>query len=400
MIDLFKQRLSAHLTEVVKYLRYVFNDFFVIALMFLIGGLGLSYSNLLKQLHSGIWWTGIVALLVLLAVQGFNHLASLIKPADRVFLIPQEVAMHGYLKVSFKYSLLMATLTQMLVWFILLPFMRVTTDWQWGNLIMLLLTMVILKAASLQLTVNRAYVGHRTTMNIKWLVILISLATAVLIMPLIGLIISIIFFVSLLYVHRNWQGRSIDWNYLIEAEDKRMLSLYKFFNLFTDVPEVAGTTKRRRYLDFLVDRIKATPQNIYLYLYGRSIVRNGEYSGLHLRLTLIGAVLLFGVNGLGLSVLISLLFIYLIGFQLMPFYFYFESNVFTHVYPINQQLQLNSFKKIVAILLTTTAIIFAIMTTIGSSSLAIGGICLLLNVVEVWLLINKFIPNRINKKLN
>ncbi|MHA8262845.1 ABC transporter permease [Lactobacillaceae bacterium Melli_B3] len=399
MIDLFKQRLSAHLTEMVKYLRYVFNDFFVIALMFLIGGLGLSYSNLLKQLHSGIWWTGIVALLILLVTQGFNHLASLIKPADRVFLIPKEVAMHGYLKASFKYSLLMATLTQALVWFVLLPFIRVTTNWQWENLIMLLLTMVILKAASLQLTLNRAYVSRSTT-NVKWAVILVALATAVFVTPLIGLVISGGYLGGLIYAHRNWQRKSIDWGYLIESEDKRMLALYKFFNLFTDVPEVEGTTKRRRYLDFLVDRVKATPQNIYLYLYGRSIVRNGEYSGLHLRLTLIGAVLLFGVGGIGLSVLISILFIYLIGFQLMPFYFYFASNVFTHIYPVDRSLQLNSFKKIVAILLTTTAIIFAIMAAIGTVSLAVGGLILLLNLVEVWVLINKFIPNRIMKKLN
>ena len=45
MNNFFKHRLGLHFKEMTRYLKYVFNDFFVIALMFFIGALGLVYSN-------------------------------------------------------------------------------------------------------------------------------------------------------------------------------------------------------------------------------------------------------------------------------------------------------------------------------------------------------------------
>ncbi|MCT3599113.1 ABC transporter permease, partial [Levilactobacillus brevis] len=55
MSGLFKTRLQRHLREMAKYLRLVFNDFFVFALLFFLGGLGLDYSNVLKTLRPGLW---------------------------------------------------------------------------------------------------------------------------------------------------------------------------------------------------------------------------------------------------------------------------------------------------------------------------------------------------------
>ncbi|UQS86720.1 ABC transporter permease [Nicoliella spurrieriana] len=398
MSDLFKQRLGTHLTEMVKYLRYVFNDFFVIALLFLIGGLGFAYSNLLKQLHTGLWWPGIVIVVIGLIAQSFNHLATLIEPADRIFLIPQESAMHGYLKAAYRYSVLIAIIPQLLIWFILLPFIRVTMAFNWLELLGLLFTMVILKGADLRNQFNAAY--HRSiSAKLKWLINLVAL-TVTLLAPSLGIVISALFIGMTARNERGWQSRSLNWGTLIENEDARMLALYKFFNLFTDVPNIQGTTKRRRYLDFLINRIKPLPQNTYRYLYGHSIVRNGEYSGLHLRLTVIGAVLLVGVGGTYLPILIGMLFLYLIGFQLIPFYFHFTNNVFTHIYPVDTKLQLTSFKQVVAVLLNTSAVIFAIMTLIGSRSIIIGAISLVVNLAECWVLTNHLITNKINQKLD
>ncbi|MEJ6400490.1 ABC transporter permease [Nicoliella lavandulae] len=405
MIDLFKTRLGQHLTEMVKYLRYVFNDFFVIALLFLIGGLGLSYSNLLKQLHTGLWWPAWIVLIVLLGAQSFNHLATLLKPADRVFLLPREVEMKQYLNHAFNYSFMVAALSQAAVWFVLIPFIRTTLAWNWTQLLLLLVTMVLLRGVDFQLVINQAYpvkhvrAGWHFTLY-RWIATVVILGAFMMQLAWFGFGLGLLNLVVILWVNAKIDNRSLKWDFLIEAEDARMLSLYKFFNLFTDVPDVKRATKRRRYLDWLVNRIQATPQNIYLYLYGHSIVRNGEYSGLHLRLTLIGAVLLFGVSGLYLPILISLLFIYLIGFQLIPFYSNFAGNVFTHIYPVSDELQISSFKKIISILLLVTAVIFAVMAFIGSHSLLTGGITLGFNLIEVWFLVNRMIPKRIQNNLN
>lgn len=53
MNNFFKHRLGLHFKEMTRYLKYVFNDFFVIALMFFIGALGLVYSNFLKEVVGG-----------------------------------------------------------------------------------------------------------------------------------------------------------------------------------------------------------------------------------------------------------------------------------------------------------------------------------------------------------
>ncbi|WP_279403917.1 ABC transporter permease [Secundilactobacillus kimchicus] len=50
MTGLFNTRLKRHLKEMFKYLRLVFNDHFVFALLIMLGGLGLAYSNALKTL--------------------------------------------------------------------------------------------------------------------------------------------------------------------------------------------------------------------------------------------------------------------------------------------------------------------------------------------------------------
>ena len=71
-----------------------------------------------------------------------------------------------------------------------------------------------------------------------------------------------------------------------------MHRIYKFIQLFTDIPEVSSTVKRK-YLDPLLGVVKKTSENTYAYLFIRSFLRGSEYSGLLFRLILVGGVLLF-----------------------------------------------------------------------------------------------------------
>ncbi|WP_252893560.1 ABC transporter permease [Lentilactobacillus senioris] len=88
MKSLYTSRLSNHLTEMFKYLRLVFNDYFVLALLFLIGGLGYSYSNLLKTLSGSEWWLMPLCIVVITLVEQLGNLATLVKEPDFVFLLP------------------------------------------------------------------------------------------------------------------------------------------------------------------------------------------------------------------------------------------------------------------------------------------------------------------------
>lgn len=56
---------------------------------------------------------------------------------------------------------------------------------------------------------------------------------------------------------------------MIQKEQNRMHRIYKFIQLFTDIPEVSSTVKRRKYLDPLLGVVK-TSENTYAYLFIRS----------------------------------------------------------------------------------------------------------------------------------
>lgn len=55
MKQLYKQRARLHLEKMMKYMKYIFNDHLMIVLFFLLGGLALSYSSLLKTLTAPLW---------------------------------------------------------------------------------------------------------------------------------------------------------------------------------------------------------------------------------------------------------------------------------------------------------------------------------------------------------
>lgn len=82
-------------------------------------------------------------------------------------------------------------------------------------------------------------------------------------------------------------------------EQNRMHRIYKFIQLFTDIPEVSSTVKRRKYLDPLLGVVKNIWEHVCLLIHSE-LLRGSEYSGLLFRLILVGGVLLFFYKNSGL----------------------------------------------------------------------------------------------------
>ncbi|WP_203642138.1 ABC transporter permease [Levilactobacillus andaensis] len=404
MTDLFKSRLQRHLREMAKYLRLVFNDFFVFALMFLLGGLGYGYSNVLKQLKMGLWWAPVVVVLVLLVTLQVGRFATLIEDADRVFLLPKERAMHAYLVAARRYSQGLAQTTQVIVVFLLAPFLRVALGWSVPQIVGLLVAQVILKDTLLRLDLASAYqVTGQRRMNewpIKWVLGLVALAVGVWLTPYAAIVLAILADGAVaVWMQRHWQQQQIRWREQIKIEDNRMLGIYRFFNLFTEVPMVEGTIKRRRYLDWLFKPIKSTHEQTYAYLFSRGMVRGTDFSGLVVRLTVIGMLLLYFVRGEWLPVFLAALFIYLIGFQLLPFFQQYDDVVFTHIYPIAPELRLKSFEHLVTLILGVAALLMWLVIVVANLSLMTAGIALIVELVEVWYLARIYTPQRLARAM-
>lgn len=400
MRQLFKQRLVIHLKEMMKYLRLVFNDYFVLALLFMIGGLGYYYSNVLKTLHTGLWWAPIVAIAILLVSVQLGRFATLVEDPDYVFLFPKEAAFFAYLKRAFHYSLGLAIAVQVLFWVLLMPFVQVTMQTTAADLYLLLATLIILKVTWLNTDFARKYrLNNRWLSNhflFRFLIPVVSISLSIYLNYWLGLALAVAALGISYYSRNHWSRYPIDWKVMIADENSRMHTVYQFFNLFTDVPMLQGSIRRRRYLDGILGRIKLIPKNTYLYLYAHGIIRDNEMSGLYFRLMVIGTVFLVFVKGEILPIFLSLLFVYLIGFQLIPFYFHFSDNAFVHVYPITDQYQMKSFQRVLLYMLSIVSLIFAIaVIAVNFSSLMTVAGVIVAEALEIWAFVYLYIPRRL-----
>lgn len=396
MNNLWKKRLNLYLKRMIKYYRYVFNDHFVIALLFLLGGISYTYSNFIKSLNVDLSypWAKPVVIIVLLVMLQFGKVGTLIDEPDKVFLLPQEKGMREYLMKAQKRAWVSNSVIQIVVWIVLLPFIYYGVHLNLLESIILLLSQVALKVIQVNLFFIRAfeakYQAGKYSLILNYVVPLIvyMLGLYASIYLALGITVGLI-----LYLKSLPKNKIIQWNYLIDVEKLRLMRKYSFFNLFTDVSQVKKKAKRRKYLDWLIPNLK----NVYGYLFIRAIIRNGEYSGLYIRLTVIEFIVLLFIPKFWLSLVIGMLFIYLIGFQMLPLYKYFDDNVFVHLYPLETNSKGKEFKSILLALLIINAFLATIAVYIAIQNLLLSGAFLALVLVESILFVYGYANLRLEK---
>ncbi len=398
MNSLFNQRLQSHFTQMSKYLRYVFNDFFVIALMFIIGGIGYQYAMFIKHLQAGQWWEQLVLVVVILFVIQLNNLVTFVKRADFVFWLPKEKEFFAFLRSGLRYSKSLAVIVQIMAWFVMIPFIEkamVTTNI--SAILLFLVTMVVLKMMILNFQMIDNYHHNHNLLNNKVfyrvIVPLVVVALATYINVYVGVIIGVAMLILSHLLVAKIKQQSIDWQVVIEKTESHENSLNRFFNMFTDVENMQGAVRRRSYLDSL---FKMFNGDVYSVLYSRGIVRDKEISGLLTRVSILGAIIIGAIKLEWMAVLIALLFIYLIVFQLIPYFTNFEDNVFISLYPINFDQQVKSFTNVIGKIM----ILVIIVLMLGSIFMfnLLGSLMLLLALVIEWILLIKiYVPKKIKK---
>ncbi|WP_105955912.1 ABC transporter permease [Apilactobacillus quenuiae] len=397
MNNLFKHRFNAHLIEMTKYLKYVFNDFFVIALMFIFGGLLYEYSIAIKNLSAGTWWIQPLVLIILFISLQLGSLANFVKKADYVFLLPQEKSFYNYFKSAMKYSYVMASIIQVFVWLILIPLISKTfLNFNRSYIILLLISLLINKYIILGTSFIDIYSNFSNKRNLVFKIIfpIISLSIFIWASDVLSVVFSLIVLGYTILAMKKCTNLSVHWNKVINNENSRMHRIYQFFNMFTDVPMLGGKVKRRKYLDSLLRLFRN--DNVFAYLFIRGMFRDKEISGLYTRLSLIGSLLILFINNKYLVILLSMLFIYLIVFQMIPYYFNFDENVFTYIYPISNKNKLSSFVNIINKLMYITIFLFFIVS-IFSNDIYTTLILLLIDFVELFLLTHVYINKKIKK---
>src|SRR5690625_5106375 len=99
----YKKRLSEHLKETSRYLKYVFNEHIAIVMLFLISALAFYYQQWLAQLPEEFPGTLVIGVAFGLVVS-YSPVRTLLKEPDLVFLIVAEDRMKSYFRNSIIYS--------------------------------------------------------------------------------------------------------------------------------------------------------------------------------------------------------------------------------------------------------------------------------------------------------
>ena len=128
----------------------------------------------------------------------------------------------------------------------------------------------------------------------------------------------------------------------------------------------------------------------------RRFVRGTDFSGLVFRLTLIGGILIASMSDVYFISGIGALFIYLIGFQLLPLYNQFRYMTLVKLYPVQEEQKKRAIQKLLLGVLLAVAILFGLLAAIVLSGVE-KVIPLIIYLVAAGLFVGLYAPARLKK---
>ncbi|MBE4906742.1 ABC transporter permease [Bacillus luteolus] len=403
MIDankLWKHRNTQYITEIRRYLKYMFNDHLLIALIFLIGGAAFVYSGWLETLSPT--FPAILIIAILLAIPLTNsQIQTLLKEPDIVFLLQVENKLTPYFQKAFLSSLVFQSYLIVLLLAAISPLYFKVTGNSFLALFVIFCVLILQKIWNLLITWNVNYFIEpwaRTTdrfvrffINFLFVYLLLKEANFLFIVGMIAIMI-----VLLLYFNRATSSKSLNWNQLIDLESRRMMTFYRIANLFTDVPKLKERVKRRRWLDWVTGMLPYAQKNTYGHLYLRTFLRSSDYLGMYVRLLVIGGLILYFIplgNG---KILVALLFIYLTGYQLMTLWRQHSLKIWIDLYPVSKDTRLSSFLQLILVLLAVQSLLFAVSVFV-SGMVSQSLLVLVLSIIFTYLFVQMYIKGKIKK---
>ncbi|MBT2729045.1 ABC transporter permease [Bacillus sp. ISL-75] len=361
---LWKDRASSRIKDLGRYLRYIFNGHLVVVLLFLIGTASFYYQKWIETLSDGFPAEIIIAVLISILLT-YSPVYNFLLEADQVFILPLEDKLKGYFLRSGGASLVFQGYLLLMVLAVLMPMYAQISRNGFRSFIPFLVILLALKAWNLatswridffvQSSIHRWDIYVRYLLNATFTYLLFKQAS---IFILLLIVVVCIFYYFYFYVQTKKMG--LKWDLLINQEEKRMASFYRLANMFTDVPKLRDTVKRRKWLDLFINRIAFSRDKTYQYLFSRAFLRSSDYLGLFTRLTVIGALAIYFISfGIG-QILLGILFLYLTGFQLLPLWNHHQNKLWVDLYPVEQKYKTGAFYSLLMNILAIQAVIFSL----------------------------------------
>lgn len=297
--DLWAKRFAHYMSEVQKYMRFIFTGHIAIVLVFLVGAGGYYYSEWLKTVDSS-FPSEIIAAIILGALLMRSKPTTLLREPDQVYLLPLESQMPIFFKKAITYSFLSKVMLVIAPYVVLLPMLKATTDLASSFLWLVFAVLIVLKWVNVQGEYVYRYANRGANIWMDYAVRFVISALAVYNLLLNDIVFGLIF-VALLFVYvtqlaAKVKNQPVPYEHFVKLEQDRMLSFYRFANYFTDVPHLRGSVRRRGYLNFMYKLASYSKGNAQLYLVLRTFIRTDDHFYLWLRLTLISGAFAAIVN--------------------------------------------------------------------------------------------------------
>jgi len=396
----YKKRLSEHLKETSRYLKYVFNEHIAIVMLFLISALAFYYQQWLAQLPEEFPGTLVIGVAFGLVVS-YSPVRTLLKEPDLVFLIVAEDRMKSYFRNSIIYSFVIQLYIVFIVVAALGPLYFSTFPDRTGKIYLYtILALLIFKVWNLlanwwMLKVRNTLIRYTDTV----LRIGINCAAFYFLVSGDGLfagIMTILFIMVFLYDYKlSKKQLGIAWEVLVEKERNSMQAFYRLANMFTDVPHMRNPVKKRTWLVSIVKNVPFTKQYTYDYLYRITFIRSGDYLGMYVRLIIIGSLAIVYVPNLVMKLLFVLLFLYMSSFQMMTLFHHHRTIMWLDIYPVKEHDRKQALIKWLTKLGFIQAILFALIFLtlqlyLGAFIALIGG------VAFIYLFVNGYVSRKLD----
>ncbi|SDI68856.1 ABC transporter permease [Dolosicoccus paucivorans] len=330
LLNLYQKRRKQWAKEIGRYSRLILNDHFSIVLFVVLGFGIFFYQDQLVKLQVALQTPGVkYGLKGLLSVLVTSLLLLgrplwFTKTADQSFLFARGQAWQPYwLKGTYLTTFLWSVVIAVGL-IVLAPLMQLVNQWTLGEMGLFGLWVLLAKTAYELLRYLLIYYSNQRTLGLTGFCLL-QLVLAYLSMNLsfrglvgfIGLYLMVVLLV-LMQLKKGTQHRVVNFNGVIESEEKRQAHFYRFISVFADTPQQQTSIKPRPWLAPLLERMTYFNQSSLAYLYLRVLMRSTSYSSVWLRLLLFTGGLMFLTNNAWLLIVLGVLCLILTALQLMP----------------------------------------------------------------------------------
>ena len=322
--ELFETRVRKYQKKSMKYMRYVLNDHFLIVLFFLFGFIMVQYSSWIQSIRVlELPLLGLIGAL-LASVPFFGGVATLLEPADGIFLSVVGQDFKAYLQKAIRRSWMLPILVMLAATGIIFPIVAQAFGTNLSMFVKLFLLQVFFKDLLFRCTKY----AYRGVLHFTWMEKLGIYMIAV-----------VNFFGMFLWISEGWSmvllvipvllsifveqyyGKAVfvyQFDKMIEMELERQQRIYRLFALFVDVPMLHKPhAHRRTYLDGVLKMLVGNQPSGHRYLVSRTVIRTSQYMSLLLQLAVVSFVVALFSQPYYWNFIVNALLMMLLGFQLV-----------------------------------------------------------------------------------